>query len=170
MIRSRTTKKKQADVPVPSPQPTPAPKAAGGLMVALDDLMGSRAPIQIPGKVKFLMAKFGHWLVILLMILSLPGQLMDIGWRAAMVPFGIITGAGGSLKLAFSLATLLFLIVMLILALPGLQARKVIGWQLLMLCNGINMAYGLLNGGIVGPILGALIGLYVLVQLRRYYM
>ena len=71
---------------------------------------------------------------------------------------------------AFALATLLFLIVMLIMALPGLQARKVIGWQLLMLCNGINLAYGLLTGGIIGPILGALIGVYVLIQLRRYYM
>jgi hypothetical protein len=139
-------------------------------MAALDGLLGSKAPIQIPGKLKFLMAKFGHWLVILLMILVLPGQLIALGMRAAMLPFASLGGTDSALKLALALATLLFLIVLMIMALPGLQTRKVIGWQLLALCVLINLAYGLLTGGIVGPILGALIGFYVLFQLRRYYM
>ncbi len=138
-------------------------------MAALDGLLGNRAPIQIPGKLKFLMAKFGHWLVIGLMVLVLPGQLISLGWRAGMLPFASMGGTDSTLQVAFALATLLFLIVMLIMALPGLHGRKVIGWQLLMLCNVINMAYGLLNGGIVGPILGLVIGLYVLFQVRRYY-
>ncbi len=143
---------------------------SGGLMGFLEDMLGSKAPIQIPGKVRFLMAKFSHWLVMGMMILVLPGQLISLGMRAAMLPFASLAGTDSSLKLAFALATLLFLIVILILALPGLQSRKVAGWQLLMLANGVNMAYGLLTGSIVGPILGSLIWLYVLFQLRRYYM
>ncbi|MEI7606509.1 MAG: hypothetical protein WCJ64_03900 [Rhodospirillaceae bacterium] len=145
-------------------------QSSGGVISFLDDLLGSKAPIQIPGKVRFLMAKFGHWLVMGLMVLVLPGQLISLGMRAAMLPFASMAGSDSSLKLAFALAMLLFLIVILIMALPGLQGRKVIGWQLLVLADAINLAYGLLTGGIVGPILGALIGLYVLFQLRRYYM
>ena len=140
------------------------------LMTILDDLLGSKAPIQIPGKLKFLMAKFGHWLVIVLMVLALPGQLIGLGMRAAMLPFASMAGNDSSLKLAFALATLLFLIVILIMSLPGLQARKIIGWQLLILANAINLAYGILTGTIFGPVLGSIIGLYVLMQLRRYYM
>jgi len=150
--------------------PSAKPADTGGLTAVFDDLLGSKAPIQIPGKVKFLMAKFGHWLVIALMVLVLPGQLIGLGMRAAMLPFASMAGTDSSLKLAFALATLLFLIVIMIMALPGLQGRKVIGWQLLVLADFINLAYGLLTGGVVGPILGGLIGLYVLFQLRRYYM
>jgi hypothetical protein len=139
-------------------------------MVALDGLLGTRAPIQIPGKLRYLMARFGHWLVIVLMVLVLPGQLISLGMRAAWLPFGgLMGGTDSSLEVAFTLATLLFLIVMLIMALPGLQGRKVIGWQLLMLCNTVNLVYGLINGGIIGPILGAVIGYYVLFQVRRHY-
>ena len=145
-------------------------KQSGGLMGFLDELLGSKAPIQIPGKVRYLMAKFGHWLVMAMMVLVLPGQLISVGMRAAMLPFASMAGSDSSLKLAFALAMLLFLIVILIMALPGLQGRKVIGWQLLVLANGINLVYGVLTGGIFGPVLGALIWLYVLFQLRRYYM
>ena len=157
------TDKAEAKKPAP-------PKAPGGPMAFLDELLGSKAPIQIPGKLRFLMAKFGHWLVMAMMVLVLPGQLISLGMRAAMLPFASMSGSDSSLKLAFALAMLLFLIVILIMALPGLQGRKVVGWQLLMLANGINLAYGILTGGIFGPVLGALIWLYVLFQLRRYYM
>lgn len=150
--------------------PSVKPAATSGTMAMLDDLLGGKAPIQIPGKLKFLMAKFGHWLVIALMILVLPGQLIGLGMRAAMLPFASMTGDDSSLKLAFALATLLFLIVIMIMALPGLQTRKVVGWQLLVLADFVNVLYGLLTGGVIGPILGGLIGLYVLFQLRRYYM
>lgn len=164
MVRNVSTKKKRSEVVVP-----PSPKPESRVMVALDGLLGNQAPIQIPGKIRYLMAKFGHWLVIGLMVLVLPGQLMALGWRAGMLPFASLGGTDSTLQVAFALATLLFLIVMLIMALPGLQGRKVIGWQLLMLCNMINLVYGLLNGGIIGPILGMVIGLYVLFQVRRYY-
>lgn len=158
------------DAPKAEPPKSDAPKPGGGAMGILDEFMGSRAPIQIPGKLRFLMAKFGHWLVMGLMVLVLPGQLISLGMRAAMLPFASMAGSDSSLRLAFALAMLLFLIVILIMALPGLQGRKVVGWQLLMLANAINLVYGLLTGGIVGPILGALIGLYVLFQLRRHYI
>ena len=167
---SRKKRNAASESPPKKALPPPPPVRDGSVMALLDDLLGNRSPIQIPGKVKFLMAKFGHWLVILLMVLVLPGQLIGLGMRAAMLPFASMAGTDSSLQLAFALATLLFLIVIMIMALPGLQTRKVIGWQLLVLADMINLAYGLLTGGVVGPVLGALIGLYVLFQLRRYYM
>ena len=142
-----------------APKSSQTAATPGWLSALLDEFLVSKAPIQIPGKVRHLMAKFGHWLVMGLMVLVLPGQLISLGMRAAMLPFASMAGSDSSLRLAFALAMLLFLIVILILALPGLQGRKVIGWQLLMLGNGINLVYGLLTGGIVGPVLGALIGL-----------
>lgn len=162
--------KRKKSVPA---EPVPVVKQdaeTGGTMALLDDLLGSKAPVQIPGKVRFVMAKFGHWLVIALMVLVLPGQLIGIGMRAAMLPFASMSGSDSSLRVAFSLATLLFLIVIMIMALPGLQNRRVAGWQLLMLANFINLVYGLLTGGVIGPVLGALIGFYILFQLRRHYM
>ncbi len=169
--KSELAKPDPAKPAPPKPATTkPGPNQPTGVMAFFDDLLGSKAPIQIPGKVRYLMAKFGHWLVMGMMILVLPGQLISLGMRAAMLPFASMAGTDSSLKLAFALAMLLFLIVILIMALPGLQGRKMVGWQLLVLANGINMIHGLLTGAIVGPVLGAMIGLYVLFQLRRYYM
>ncbi|MEI6984755.1 MAG: hypothetical protein WCK65_01385 [Rhodospirillaceae bacterium] len=167
-------RKPKVESPQP-PQPTPKPPAlntppGNGFMALLDGLLGSKAPIQLPGKLKFVMAKFGHFLVIGLMLLVLPGQLIGLGMRAAVLPFASMAGTDSSLKLALALATLLFLIVVMILALPGLQSRKVIGWQLLVLAIAINLIYGLLTGGLISPILGSMIWLYILFQLRRYYM
>ena len=123
--------------------------------MAFLDGAGQQAPIQIPGK----LVPDGEVRPLAgdaLMLLVLPGQLIGLGMRAAMLPFASLAAADSGFKLAFALATLLFLIV-LIMALPGLQIRKVIGWQLLVLANVINLAYGMLTGGVVGPVLGGLI-------------
>lgn len=149
--------------------PVAAPPANNPIIALLDEILGANAPFQIPGKLKFLMVKFGPWLVIALMLLVLPGQLIGVGMRAAVLPFASFAGTDGALMFAVTLVTLLFLIVVLILALPGLHGRKQVGWQLMALANTINLLYGLLSGAIIGPILGFLIGFYVLFQIRRSY-
>lgn len=157
--RSQGTKDR-APPPLPPSHP---------LLAFFDDLLGTNAPFQIPAKLKSLMVKFGPWLVIGLMLLVLPGQLINLGMRAALLPFASMGGSDSGLQLAMTLVLLLLLIVVLILALPGLYGRKAIGWQFLLIGNLVNLVHGLMNGGIIGPVLGALIGLYVLFQVRRYY-
>jgi hypothetical protein len=55
------------------------------------------------------------------------------------------------------------------MALPGLVARKMSGWTLAFYGELASIVTALLAGSFVGAILGGLIGLYILFQIRPLY-
>lgn len=140
-----------------------------GFMAVLDDLLGSKAPFQIPGRLKGLAVRFGPFLVLGLMILTLPGQLMSLGMRVAVLPFAFISGEADTFHLALDLTGNIGLMILMVMALPGLQERRAPGWYYLAAATALNSTAGLAAGNLVGPVVGGLVELYVLVQLRRYY-
>lgn len=140
-----------------------------GLMSVLDDLMGSKAPFQIPTRLKTLAVRFGPLLVLGLMILTLPGQLMSLGMRVAVLPFSLIRGDADTFQLTLDLSGNIGLMILMVMALPGLQERRAPGWYYLAFATALNSAAGLASGALVGPVIGGLLSLYVLVQLRRFY-
>jgi hypothetical protein len=141
-------------------------QAPKDLIGFLDFYLVKKAPVQLPDQVKEFLVKWGPWIAVVLLILSLPALLFVLGVGTVLLPFG-----GFAYATSFTYLTL-FLIVylaLLIASLPGLFARKMSGWTLLFYAELVSIVSSLLSGSIVGGLLGGLIGLYLLFQVRPLY-
>lgn len=146
-----------------SAETSQAPK---DLMGFLEYYLVTKAPFQIPDGAREWIVKYGPWIIVVLLVLSLPALLIVFGVGTFLVPFG-----GGAYATGFGVAAigLIAQLALEVLALPGLFARKMSGWTLLFYAQVVGFVTSLLNGAIVGPIIGLLIGLYILFQVRGKY-
>ena len=133
----------------------------------LDFYLVQKAPFQIPGEIREFLVKFGPWIALVLLVLSLPGLLFMLGIGTALMPFG---GVGYAAGFTYLTLVLLAQLVLLGLALPGLFARKKSGWTLIFYSQLIGILLSLLSGNILGALIGGLIGLYILFQIRALYV
>lgn len=142
---------------------TQAPKDLIGF---LDFYLVKKAPFQIPENGRELIVKFGPWILLIMLLLSLPLVLFILGIGTALMPFGGVTYATG-----FGVAAIFLLVyyVLSIASLPGLFARKKSGWTLAFYGECLSIIHSLLSGSIIGGIIGGLIGLYLLFQVRTKY-
>lgn len=141
-------------------------QAPKDLIGFLDFYLVQKAPFQIPDNAKEWIVRYGPWITVVLLVLALPPLLVVLGIGAALVPFGGVGYATGFTYLTIVLVAQLGLMVM---ALPGLFARKMSGWQLLFYAQIAGFVFSLLSGALVGAIIGALISLYLLFQVRPLY-
>ena len=140
-----------------------APKDVIGF---LDFYLVKKAPIQLPEGVKEAIVRFGPWIALVLLILSLPLLLLALGIGTLGLPFGGVYYASG-----FGLTAIILCVELglLIAALPGLFGRRMSGWKLLFYSRVINIVWSLLVGAIVTGLLFGLISLYLLFQIRTLY-
>ena len=133
----------------------------------LDYYLVTKAPFQIPEQGKEWLVKFGPWIVIVFAVLSLPLLLALLGLSAIVMPFtgGVGVAAGSGILALGGLVEL----VLVLVALPGLFARKMSGWTMLFYANLVGIASRLLAGALVSAVLGGLISLYILFQIRPLY-
>ncbi len=127
----------------------------------LDFYLVQKAPFQIPNDAKEWIVKFSPWIAVVLLVITLPAVLFALGLGAALVPFGMVVPG-----FAYVWILLLAHVVLLVLALPGLFARKMSGWKLVFYARILSIVSSLLAGAIVSAVLGGLISLYVLFQIR----
>jgi hypothetical protein len=143
-----------------------APKDLIGM---LDFYLVKKAPFQLPDGVKEAIVRFGPWIALVLLVISLPIVLLALGVGAVLLPFAALSSptAVGS----FGLVTILVLVELVLdaAALPGLFARKMMGWKLIFYARLLAIVSSLLSGAIVGAIVGGLISLYILFQVRPLY-
>lgn len=146
----------------------PNPQAGGidGLIATLDDYLVKKAPFQLPDSGKEFLVKFGPWISLVLLVLPLPVLLLALGLGTLFMPFAGVAYASG-----FGLSAVLALvqIALLVLALPGLFARKMAGWKLLFYEQLVSMVGSLLAGAIIGGLFWGVISLYLLFQIREKY-
>ena len=146
-----------------TPATTEPPKDVIGF---LDFYLVKKAPFQIPAGGREWIVKFGPWITVVLLILTLPLLLVALGIGVVFVPFGGVGYATG-----FGVLTIFIIaeIGLMIAALPGLFARQMAGWRLLFYSQLVSIVYNVLSGYIVGGLLFGLIGLYILFQVRVLY-
>lgn len=142
---------------------TPDAKDPFGL---LEYYLVEKAPFQIPPNAKEWIVRYGPWIAVVLMIVSLPPLLLALGVGATLVPFG---GAGYAAGFTYAAVGAVVQIGLTLAALPGLFARKMSGWQRLFYATLVGFVFSLLSGSIAGGILGTLISLYILFQVRPLY-
>ena len=147
--------------------PQPADQPPKDLIGFLDFYLVQKAPFQLPDGLKEGIVRYGPWIAIVLLVLSLPPLLFLLGLGTLLMPLGGVGYATG-----FTYLTILVIaeIGLMIAALPGLFARKMSGWRLMFYSQILSIVGSLLNEAIVSGIVGGLIGLYVLFQVRRLYV
>ncbi|MFZ2153439.1 MAG: hypothetical protein WAV41_05335 [Microgenomates group bacterium] len=142
-----------------------------GLLVQLDNFLTEylvkKAP-SLPDNVKEIIVKYAPYLSILVIVLAVPGVIALLGLSAMMTPFAYTAGL---YRPSFSFPVL-FLIASLVieaLAIPGLFARKITGWNFMLYGTLINAVYQLLRLDIGGLIISTGLSLYFLYQVKSLY-
>ncbi len=132
-----------------------------------------KAPFTLPDNIKELIVKFAPYLVILGLILGIPAVLAVLGLGALVSPFTAFMGPAYMVSYSFNyvLSMIVFIGVLVLeaLAVPGLFSRQRKAWEYLFYASLISLVSGLLGGNIVSTIIGALIGWYILFQVKEYY-
>jgi hypothetical protein len=144
-----------------------AEQAPKDLIGFLDFYLVKKAPFQIPDAGREFIVKFGPWLILVLLVLTLPFILFLLGVGTALMPFGGMDYAAG-----WGISTILILaqIVLRAAALPGLFARKMAGWKLLFYSVLVGFLSSLMTiFGIIPGLIGLVIWLYILFQIRSKY-
>jgi hypothetical protein len=142
---------------------TQAPK---DLMGFLEFYLVQKAPFQIPDGGKEWIVKYGPWITVVLLILSLPLILIALGIGTVLVPFA---GVGYATGFGYLAILTLVTVGLQVAALPGLFARKMSGWNLIFYSRIVSFIGALLMGALISGILGAVISLYILFQIRPLY-
>ncbi len=137
------------------------------LEATLEEYFVKKAPFQLPAGAKEAIVKFGPWIMLVLLVMSLPVIFAALGLSAALSPYMMAYGASPlySVGLWISVAAL----VLDGIALPGLFARKMQGWRFAYWATLISVVSSLVMGQFVSAILSAVIGLYILFQVRSMY-
>jgi hypothetical protein len=145
---------------------THASEAPKDLVGFLDFYLVKKAPFQIPDGGREMIVKFGPWITVILLILTLPLLLVALGIGTMLIPFGGLGYATG-----FGLLTIFIIIEigLMIAALPGLFNRRMAGWRLLFYSQLVGIVYNVLSGAVVSGLLFGLIALYILFQVRPLY-
>ena len=141
-------------------------QAPKDLMGFLDFYLVQKAPFQIPDNAKEWIVKFGPWITVVMLALTLPAILFILGVGSALVPFG---GYGYATGFGLSAVVLVVSVGLMLAALPGLFARKMAGWNLLFYSQIVSLVHSLVLYNIIGGLIGAVIGFYILFQIRAKY-
>lgn len=143
-----------------------AEQAPKDLIGMLDFYLVKKAPFQIPEAGREFIVKFGPWITLVLMVITLPFLLFALGLGTFFAPFAGMEYAAG-----FGLTAILILVqfIMRAIALPGLFARKMSGWTMFFYAALVGFVASMVSFNIIGGILGTLISLYILFQVRSKY-
>lgn len=112
--------------------------------------------------------KITPWLAIIFGVLGVLGALGGLGLLTAFAPFAIAGGVNGYGFGYVAAIGLLISSVLMIAAFPGLRVGKLSAWNLLFWSEVINLASSVI-GISFGSIIFALIGFYILFQIKPRY-
>jgi hypothetical protein len=161
-----------------------------GLEVKLDEWLVKKAPFQMPENARKGLVTALPWLTLIggvLMLWAAWGLYQLLTYVSPFVGLANELNAAYGVAVApsvvnygpvvwLSLALLAVEAVMFFIAFPALQAHKKSGWNLLFWVSLINIVEVVLQmigytnfGSLVLALLGSLVGLYLLFQVRSYY-
>ncbi|HVF69568.1 MAG TPA: hypothetical protein VNA13_03305 [Xanthomonadales bacterium] len=126
----------------------------------------------IPANGREALVKITPWLAIIFGILGVLGGLAGVGILTMFSPLAAFSGAQGIASYGTGIiAAWIWLAssVLMVLAYPGLKARKIGGWNWLFWSEVLNIVGSVVAGSLINAVIGALIGFYLLFQIKSYY-
>jgi len=147
---------------------TGAPFSLEALDQLLTTYLVGKAPA-MPENWKQTLVKFIPWITLILFVITLPIILAFFGISAFLAPISMMAAPGFGFTYSISLIFLAGSLIFEALALPGLFNQSKKSWQLLYYSTLLSGVYNLLSFNIGGLLIGTLLALYILFQIRSYY-
>ncbi len=137
----------------------------------LDEYFGRKAPA-LPQNIKEIIVKIAPYLVIIGLIFTIPAIFVLLGLGSIATVLAPVGGAQSVASVPTMWIGILLLIPVIILeaiAVPGLFSRKVVAWRYVFWAQIITIVSNLVQLNIVGGIISAIIGFYILFQVKSLY-
>lgn len=138
------------------------------LETTLDEYLIKKAP-PLPANAKEAVVKYAPYLSIFLIFILIVPILVTFGLGALLAPFAFLGGVGVGASFTFATLFLLAGLIIEIMAIPGLFKRQKSAWRLMYFGTLLNAVYNLLTFNLGNLIIGSLLGLYILFQIKSYY-
>ncbi len=126
----------------------------------------------LPLSLKELLVNWMWWLVLIgvvFLIWSLIGVLTLLFGISSFAPWSMVMGPFMWLAMLIYFGGMLIVLYFEIKALPLIKERKRLGWQYLYWGLLVSLAAEILSFNWVGAFLSALVGFYLLFQIKEYY-
>jgi hypothetical protein len=141
--------------------------ALGSIEHQLEQLF-AKVPFHIPENWRQTIAKISPWITLVLMILALPLILAALGLSLFVTPAAVATGTSLGVGYWIGWVFILASIILEAVALPGLFKRSIKGWRFVF-WSYILMVISHIFTFSIGGIVGDIIGLYILFEIKNQY-
>lgn len=138
------------------------------LETTLEEYLVKKAPA-LPDNIKEIIVKFAPWITLILLIMALPAVLILFGIGSFMMPVSYMGGFRTGNTYTLSMIVLAISLVLEALAIPGLMKRTRQGWNLVFYSTLVSTVSNIISFNIGSLIIGTLISLYILFQVKSYY-
>jgi len=135
----------------------------------LDTYLVKKAPFVLPSGIKEAIVNFSPWISLVVLIVALPALLAFLGIGAVFMPFSYLGGLRYGFTYTISMILTAIAVVIEAIAIPGLFKRAKSAWYLMYYAALINIVHSLISFDLGGMIIGGLISLYILFQVKEYY-
>jgi len=153
-------------------QTNQAKDALGKLEALFEEYLGKKTPA-MPENIKDTLVSFAPYLAILTVVVSAPALFALLGIGSMIGPFSAFLGAGYMMQYSFTFmigaGALLVSAVFAALAIQGLFKREMKAWRLMYYSSLISFVATVLQGSVMSALVGLIIGMYILFQVREKY-
>lgn len=133
----------------------------------LEEYLVKKAPA-LPANIKDIIVQLAPWITLILAIMFLPLLTAALGLGAIFMPIGLLGGVSyGVSFLALIPAAVAF--ILQVMAIPGLFKRARSAWKLLFYATLISALTSIFQANLLSALVGTLIGLYILFQIKSRY-
>ncbi len=123
----------------------------------------------LPDNIKELLVKLAPWLIAISMLMLLPLILVALGISAVAMPFSYLGGMNAGFSYTLSLVFTFGMIVLELMALPGLFKREMRAWRLVFYSTLLSLVQQLVSFNLGGLVIGGAISFYFLFQVKSKY-
>ncbi len=137
----------------------------------LDEYFGKKAP-EMPKNIKELIVKLAPFLVILGLLFMIPGLFVIVGMGglvSVFAPFGGMPMMRALPGMWIGALLLIPVVILEAMALPGLFSQSKQGWRYMYWAQLISIVASVLQWNILGAVISAVIGFYILFQVKDLY-
>jgi hypothetical protein len=134
----------------------------------LDYYLVKKAP-SIPEEWQKLLVKIIPWLSLVTIVLTLPIILAALGLTAIFAPISYLANTAHGAGLTLSWAFTLVVVALEAIAIPGLFKKAESSWRLLYYATLVGALQNIIGFNLGGLLIGTLLSLYILFQIRRHY-
>jgi hypothetical protein len=146
------------------------------LEAILNEWFAVKAP-QLPESWKKFIVTVSPWLAIIGVVLgAIAAFALFSAASSTMALIGAygaygaaVAGAGFTTQFWLSMAFMVAMLVLEALSIPGLRKRTYNGWKWMYYASILSLVQGIVSMNFVSAIIGAIIGFYILFQVRSHY-